>query len=67
MPVGGYWKGVWKCRRCGTKLDRPYVICDDCVREIFEKEVPQSSIRQVAKKYGIHYVTLSNRARKIFS
>jgi DNA invertase Pin-like site-specific DNA recombinase len=37
------------------------------VREIFEKEVPQSSIRQVAKKYGIHYVTLSNRARKIFS
>jgi len=67
LPHGGYWKGLWKCARCGKKLDRPVKICDDCIKEIFEKEVPNNSIRKVAEKYGVHPVTLSKRARQIFS
>ncbi|MBO8179884.1 MAG: hypothetical protein H0Z19_05300 [Archaeoglobus sp.] len=67
MPPGGYWKGVWKCVRCGKKLDRQVKICDDCVREIYEIEVQQSSISHVAKKYGLTRQTLYNRRKQVFN
>lgn len=67
MPNRGYWKGLWKCKRCGKKLDKFQKICDDCIREIYEKEVPEIGVSGAAKKYGITRQALIYRASKIFS
>lgn len=62
----GYWRGLWKCKRCGKRLDTFKVICDDCVIEIFTKEVPELGVNGAARKYGVAHTTLRRRAKILF-
>ena len=66
MSKKGYWRGLWKCKRCGKKLDTYQIICDDCIVEIYQKEVPELGVNEVARRYGISHTTLRRRARILF-
>ncbi len=65
MSLKGYFKGLWKCKICGKKLDEMHTICDDCIKKIAEKMIPEYGVSETARKLGMHRRTLQRRLRKL--
>ena len=65
MGRKGYFKGIWRCKICGTKLDVQYTICDDCIRKAVDELIPEHGVSGTARILGLHVRTLQRRLRKL--